>query len=40
MISASRVYVASGSVERVYYVEKLLISPEARVKRESRVASI
>ncbi len=39
-IAAERVYVAGGIVEKVYYKERLFVSPEARVKWEKKVASL
>ncbi len=39
-IAAERVYVAGGIVEKVYYTDRLLISPEAQVRWEKKVASL
>ncbi len=39
-IAAERVYVAGGHVRRIFYTEKLLISPEATVEKERKVEGI
>ncbi len=39
-IAAERVYVVSGIVDKVYYTDRLLASPEAQVRWEKRVASL
>ncbi len=39
-IAAEKVYVAGGMVEKVYYTERLFVSPEAQVKWEKKVASL
>ncbi len=39
-IAAERVYVVSGIVDKVYYTDRLLASPEAQVRWEKRVARL
>ncbi len=39
-ITAERVYVSGGTVDKVYYTDKLLVSPEAQVRLEKRVAGL
>lgn len=36
-VTADRVYLAGGAVDTVYYVEKLLVAPEAKVRKERRI---
>ncbi len=39
-VNARRVYVSGGIVERVFYTEKLLVSPEAEVKHQTKVGEL